>query len=214
MSSVTDSSEATRSGEEQKSVDITDVEKNKSVDVAFTKKNKSDDAAQKTMSVDAAQENKSVDVALMNKPAVNVPKNRSAEEKNKEKIHADAIVAAQEGVSGKSFVAPKLVEKISEVVAKKSESADLKNGTESVKDILNDETKATDVKVASGTTKETSEVEVKGAQAVKDILNVEKQAIKGILHQKNFYCLNLIFWIVMGYGIARFGRRGLKTTET
>merc|ERR1711973_191940 len=44
-------------------------------------------------------------------------------------------------------------------------------------DILNDETKATDVKVASGTTKETSEVEVKGAQAVKDILNVEKQAI-------------------------------------
>ena len=175
-SSGTDSSEATRSGEEQKSVDK-DVEKNKSVDVAVTKKNKSDDAAQKTMSVDAAQENKSVDVALMNKPAVNVPKNRSAEEKNKEKIHADAIVAAQEGVSGKSFVAPKLVEKISEVVAKKSESADLKNGTESVKDILNDETKATDVKVASGTTKETSEVEVKGAQAVKDILNVEKQAI-------------------------------------
>ena len=37
---------------------------------------------------------------------------------------------------------------------------------------------------------------------------------KGILHQKNFYCLNLIFWIVMGCGIARFGRRGLKTTET
>ena len=174
-SSGTDSSEATRSGEEQKSVDK-DVEKNKSVDVAVTKKNKSDDAAQKTMSVDAAQENKSVDVALMNKPAVNVPKNRSAEEKNKEKIHADAIVAAQEGVSGKSFVAPKLVEKISEVVAKKSESADLKNGTESVKDILNDEKKATDVKVASGDTKETSEVEVKGAQAVKDILNVEKKA--------------------------------------
>ena len=174
-SSGTDSSEATRSGEEQKSVDK-DVEKNKSVDVAVTKKNKSDDAAQKTMSVDAAQENKSVDVALMNKPAVNVPKNRSAEEKNKEKIHADAIVAAQEGVSGKSFVAPKLVEKISEVVAKKSESADLKNGTESVKDILNDEKKATDVKVASGDTKESSEVEVKGAQAVKDILNVEKKA--------------------------------------
>ena len=38
--------------------------------------------------------------------------------------------------------------------------------------------------------------------------------IKGILHQKNFYRLNLIFWIVMGCGIARFGRRGLKTTET
>ena len=38
--------------------------------------------------------------------------------------------------------------------------------------------------------------------------------LKGILHQKNFYRLNLIFWIVMGCGIARFGRRGLKTTET
>ena len=38
--------------------------------------------------------------------------------------------------------------------------------------------------------------------------------IKGILHQKNFYRLNLIFWIVMGCGIARFGRKGLKTTET
>ena len=37
---------------------------------------------------------------------------------------------------------------------------------------------------------------------------------KGILHQKIFYRLNLIFWIVMGCGIARFGRRGLKTTET
>ena len=38
--------------------------------------------------------------------------------------------------------------------------------------------------------------------------------LKGILHQKIFYRLNLIFWIVMGCGIARFGRRGLKTTET
>ena len=38
--------------------------------------------------------------------------------------------------------------------------------------------------------------------------------IKGILHQKIFYRLNLIFWIVMGCGIARFGRKGLKTTET
>ena len=38
--------------------------------------------------------------------------------------------------------------------------------------------------------------------------------IKGILHQKIFYCLNLIFWIVMGCGIARFGRKGLKTTKT
>ena len=38
--------------------------------------------------------------------------------------------------------------------------------------------------------------------------------LKGILHQKIFYRLNLIFWIVMGCSIARFGRRGLKTTET
>ena len=38
--------------------------------------------------------------------------------------------------------------------------------------------------------------------------------IKGILHQKIFYCLNLIFWIIMGCGIARFGWKGLKTTET
>ena len=37
--------------------------------------------------------------------------------------------------------------------------------------------------------------------------------VKGILHQKIFYRLNFIFWIVMGCGIARFGRRGLKTTE-
>ena len=37
---------------------------------------------------------------------------------------------------------------------------------------------------------------------------------KGILHQKIFYCPNLIFWIIMGCGIARFGRKGLKTTET
>ena len=38
--------------------------------------------------------------------------------------------------------------------------------------------------------------------------------VKGILHQKIFYRLNIIFWIVMGCGIARFGRRDLKTTET
>ena len=38
--------------------------------------------------------------------------------------------------------------------------------------------------------------------------------IKGILHQKIFYRLNLIFWIVMGCGIAHFGWKGLKTTET
>ena len=40
------------------------------------------------------------------------------------------------------------------------------------------------------------------------------ERVKGILHQKIFYCLNLIFWIIMGCGIARFGRKGLKTTET
>ena len=33
--------------------------------------------------------------------------------------------------------------------------------------------------------------------------------LKGILHQKKFYRLNLIFWIVMGCGIAHFGRRRL-----
>merc|ERR1719447_535345 len=111
----------------------------------------------------------------MNKFAENMPMNKFAEEK-KENVYADAIVASQQGVFGKSFVASKPVEKtssISEAVAKKSVSADLKNGTESVKDILNDEKKATDVKDASGASKETSEVEVKGAQAVKDILNVE-----------------------------------------
>merc|ERR1712013_946960 len=168
MSSGTDSSEATRSGEEQISVDI-----------VVAQKNKSDDAAQKTVSVDTAQEIKAVDVALMNKPAENMPINKAADEKNKERVHANAIVASQEGVFGKSFVASKPVEKtssISEAVAKKSESADHKNGTESVKDILNDEKKATDVKVASGDAKEISEVEVKGAQAVEDILNVEKKA--------------------------------------
>ena len=40
------------------------------------------------------------------------------------------------------------------------------------------------------------------------------EPFKGILHQKISYRLNLIFWIVMGCGIARFGRKGLKTTET
>ena len=44
--------------------------------------------------------------------------------------------------------------------------------------------------------------------------NIVVSIFKGILHQKIFYRLNLIFWIVMGCGIARFGRRGLKTTET
>ena len=45
-------------------------------------------------------------------------------------------------------------------------------------------------------------------------MEVERESFKGILHQKIFYCLNLIFWIIMGCGIARFGRKGLKTTET
>ena len=38
---------------------------------------------------------------------------------------------------------------------------------------------------------------------------VPKFKVKGILHQKIFYRLNLIFWIVMGCGIADFDRRGL-----
>ena len=46
------------------------------------------------------------------------------------------------------------------------------------------------------------------------ITKVILNSLKGILHQKIFYRLNLIFWIVMGCDIARFGRRGLKTTET
>ena len=34
--------------------------------------------------------------------------------------------------------------------------------------------------------------------------------LKGIVHQFFFfYCSNLIFWIVMGCGIADFGRRSL-----
>merc|ERR1719494_972437 len=48
------------------------------------------------------------------------------------------------------------------------------NGTESVKDILNDEKKATDVKEVAGAKKGTSEVEVKGAQSVEEILNVDQ----------------------------------------
>merc|ERR1719320_720378 len=148
-----------------------------SVDIVVAQKNKSDDAAQKTVSVDTAQENKAVDVALMNKPARNMPINKAADEKDKEKVHADVIVASQEGVFGKSFVASKPVEKtssISEAVAKKSETADLKNGTESVTAILNDEKKAKNVKEVAGTKKGTSEVEVKGAPSVEEILNVDQ----------------------------------------
>ena len=33
---------------------------------------------------------------------------------------------------------------------------------------------------------------------------------EGILHQKLDGLINLIFWIAMGCGIARFGERGLK----
>ena len=33
--------------------------------------------------------------------------------------------------------------------------------------------------------------------------------VKGIVHNFFFYCSNLIFWIVMGCGIADLGRRGL-----
>jgi len=179
ISSVADSSEATRAGEEQKSVDVAVAQKNKSVDAAQetvsvdTAQNKSVDAAQKSMSVDAVQGNKSVEDAQMNKPAENIQINKSVDEKKKEKIHADANVVAQEGVLGKSFIASKPVEKTlstSEVVSKKSESADPKKGVEADEDILN-------VKDVSGVTKETSEVEVKGAQAVKDMLNVEKKTV-------------------------------------
>ena len=35
--------------------------------------------------------------------------------------------------------------------------------------------------------------------------------LKGILPQTIFYRPNLIFWIVMGRGKARFGRNGKKT---
>ena len=38
--------------------------------------------------------------------------------------------------------------------------------------------------------------------------------IKGIVHNFFLYRSNLIFWIVMGCGIADFGRRGLKTPKT
>merc|ERR1719447_86297 len=98
--------------------------------------------------------------------------NKSAEEKNKEKIDADTTIAAQERVTGNSVVAPNSVEKTSstsEVVAKKSESADPKKGIEAVKDILK-------VEKAAGVKKETSEFEVKGTQAVEDLLNIEKKA--------------------------------------
>ena len=37
---------------------------------------------------------------------------------------------------------------------------------------------------------------------------------RGIVHQFIFYRSDLIFWIVMGCGIADFGWRGLKTPQT
>ena len=37
---------------------------------------------------------------------------------------------------------------------------------------------------------------------------------KGIVHNFFVYRSNLIFWIVMGCGIADIGRRGLKTPKT
>ena len=45
--------------------------------------------------------------------------------------------------------------------------------------------------------------------AVGSVFNLDSLFFKGILHQKIFYRLNLIFWIVMGCGIADLGRRGL-----
>ena len=59
----------------------------------------------------------------------------------------------------------------------------------------------------------TSKISVRFHHLLMTFVLVESVLIKGILHPKNFYRLNLIFWIVMGCGIARFGRRGLKTTE-
>ena len=54
------------------------------------------------------------------------------------------------------------------------------------------------------------QVDVRGLKSMMTFI----LAIKGIHHQKIFYRLNFIFWIVMGCGVARFGRKGLKTTKT
>ena len=40
----------------------------------------------------------------------------------------------------------------------------------------------------------------------------EEEPVKGILPHKNFYRPNLIFWIVMGCSMARFGHKGQKNT--
>ena len=42
----------------------------------------------------------------------------------------------------------------------------------------------------------------------------QRGGLKGSYHKKKFFRPSLIFWIVMGCGKARFGRRSLKTTET
>ena len=36
--------------------------------------------------------------------------------------------------------------------------------------------------------------------------------LKGSYHKKNFYCANLIFWIVMGCGKDHFGWKGQTNT--
>ena len=103
--------------------------------------------------------------------------NKSAEEKNKEKIHADTTIAAQEGVTGKSVVARNSVEKTSstsEVVAKKSESADPKKGIEAVKDILNVEKKAAVKEVAQAAEEILNTDRL--TSLVKEALNIEKEA--------------------------------------
>ena len=45
--------------------------------------------------------------------------------------------------------------------------------------------------------------------AYKFLIQKSNQRIKGIVHNFFLYRSNLIFWIVMGCGIADFGRRGL-----
>ena len=59
---------------------------------------------------------------------------------------------------------------------------------------------------------ETSERQLKNAtpQArALTLLNITT-ILKGIIPQFGCYCSNLIFWIIMGCGIAHFGRRGLE----
>ena len=49
----------------------------------------------------------------------------------------------------------------------------------------------------------------------KFVQHIDRSCVfKGIVHQFFFYCSNLIFWVVMGCGIADFGRRVLKTPTT